>query len=108
MSERTVRKWSDEFYASQGEIPEEGCGTGEQNNTVRDEGIHRKVVAWIRAKCGKRNTSLNIQKLALWVNGELLPSLTLPEGWPTKICRFTAWHWMKELGFHYSRWKKDM
>ena len=54
-----------EFYASEGEIPEEGRGTWELNNTVSDEGIHRKVVAWIRAECGKRNSSLNIQKFAL-------------------------------------------
>ena len=63
VSERTVRKWLDEFYASEGEIHEEGRGTWERSNMVRDEGIRRKVVAWIRAECCKQNSSLDIHKL---------------------------------------------
>ncbi len=63
MSERTVRKWLDEFYASEGEIHEEGQGTWERSNMVCDEGIRRKVVAWIRAECCKQNSSLDIHKL---------------------------------------------
>lgn len=98
-SERSLRRWHSDFYASSGNIVPEERGTWKRNILLNDEKVLSKATTWLRVETAKRNSDLTVAKFRNWVNSHLLPSLQTPQPSLSKIGSVTAWKVMKKAGF---------
>ena len=107
-SERSLRRWHSDFYASSGNIVPEERGTWKRSILVNDEKVLSKPTLWLRAKTAKRNSDLTVAKFRNWVNSHLLPSIHSPQISLGIIGSVTAWKLMKKAGFQYSQISKGL
>ena len=106
-SERTLRKWRGEFY-KKGEIRQSARGGNFQNALTSDENVKEYAIQWLREQTAKKNNRVTVSRFCKWFNEVCIPAhiLSLAPNSPKSISRVTAWRWMQDLGFEFSRYQK--
>ena len=90
-SERSLKWWYSDFYASSGDIVPEERGTWKFNILLNHEKLLSKAIMWLRVETAKRNSNLTVAKFRNWVNIHLLPSIQTPQPSLSKSRSVTAW-----------------
>ena len=100
-SERTVRRWIDEFVQNGGEFSDTQQGHYVRDNTLMsNEEICEKARVYVRANAAPRGRpNLTSNAFCQWVNNDLLPNSVLEPGHPRRVSVETARKWLHELGF---------
>ena len=110
ISERSIRKWHQDFYRLQGELVNDGRGQWERIGLIKNEKVHAKAIEWLRMHTGKRNCTINIASFQKFINMVLLPTfasrIPVTVGSPHSISAMSTWRLMKIAGFEYSKISK--
>ena len=88
-SERTVRRWIDEFVQNDGEFSDTQQGHYVRDNTLMsNEELCEKARVYVRANAAPRGRpNLTSSALCQWVNNDLLPNSVLEPGYPRRVSR---------------------
>ena len=89
-SDRTVRRWIDEFVQNDGEFSDTQQGHYVRDNTLMsNEELCEKVRVYVRANAAPRGRpNLTSSAFCQWVNNDLLPNSVLEPGYPPQsVCR---------------------
>ena len=110
ISERSIRKWHQDFYTLKGHLVNDGRGQWERIGLIKYEKVQAKAIEWLRMHTGKRNCKINIASFQKFINMVLLPTLAsripVTVGSPHSISAMSAWRLMKIAGFEYSKISK--
>ena len=100
-SERTVRRWINEFVKNDGEFSHTQQGHYVRDNTLMsNEELCEKARVYVRANAAPRGRpNLTSSAFCQWVNNNLLPNSVLEPGYPRRVSVETARKWLHELGF---------
>ena len=100
-NERTVRRYSKQFYDNQGKFPESRQGKFERHWLFNDENLRLQAAMWVRENSyNKEEGNMTAHSFCQWVNDHLLPTQKLSPELPRSISVRTATRWLKRLGFH--------
>ena len=99
-SERTIRRWIDDFVSNGGEFYDSQQGHYIRNNTLMtNEELCKRARVYVRQTSAPRGgPNLTASSFCQWVNNELLNSVLDP-GYPRRVSVETARKWLHELGF---------
>ena len=99
-SEKSVRKYRNDFFANEGTLTPLKQGKYERHCVYHDETLNLKAAEWVRENAfmkGKPN--MTAQTFCDWINNSLLVSSHLPPFFPREISLRTAVRWLHHLGF---------
>ena len=107
-SERTVRRWIDEFVQNDGEFSDTQQGHYVRDNTLMsNDELCEKARVYVRANAAPRGRpNLTSSAFCQWVNNDLLPNSILEPGYPRIVSVKTARKWLHELGFDILQFSK--
>ena len=100
-SERTIRRWVDDFVSNGGEFSDSRQGHYIRINTLMtNEDLCERARVYVRENAAQRGRpNLTASSFCHWVNNELLPNSVLEPGYPHRVSVETARKWLHELGF---------
>ena len=100
-SERTIRRWIDDFVSNDGEFSDTQQGHYVRDKTLMsNEDLCERATVYVRENAAPRGRpNLTASAFCQWVNNELLPNSVLEPGYPRRVSVETARKWLHELGF---------
>ena len=106
-SERTVRRWIDDFVQN---VLDTQQGYYVRNNTLMsNEDICEKARVYVRDNAApRRRPNLTASAFCQWVNDDLLPNSVLEPGYPSRVSVETARKWLHDLGFEILQLSKGV
>ena len=108
-SDKTVRKYRNNFFANKGSLTPLKQGKYERHCVYHDEELNRKSAEWVRAHAFvKGEPNMTAQSFCDWINSDLLVSSHLPPFFPREISLRTAIRWLHHLGFKPVSHKKGV
>ena len=106
-NERTVRRYSKQFFDNRGKFPESRQGKHERQCLFNDEDLRLEAAMWVRENAYKKGEgNATAPSFCEWVNDCLLPSHNLSPELPRSISIRTATRWLSRLGFRPTSHKK--
>ena len=106
-NERTVRRYTKEFFDNRGRFPDSRQGKYERRCLFNDEDLRLEAAMWVRENAYKKGEgNATAQSFCECVNNCLLPSHNLPPELPRHISVRTATRWLIRLGFRPTSHKK--
>ena len=108
-SDKTVRKYRNNFFANKGSLTPLKQGKYERHCVYHDEELNCKSAEWVRAHAFvKGEPNMTAQSFCDWINSDLLVSSHLPPFFPREISVRTAIRWLHHLGFKPVSHKKGV
>ena len=109
-SERTVRRWIDDFVQNNGVFSDTQQGHYVRNNTLMsNEELCEKARVYVRANAAPRGRpNLTSSAFCQWVNNDLLPNSVLEPGYPCRVSVETARKWLHDLRFEILQLSKGV
>ena len=100
-SERTIRRWIDNFVSNDGEFSDTQQGHYVRDKTLmsNEEQCERATVHVRENAAPRGRPNLTASAFCQWVNNELLPNSILDPGYPHRVSVETARKWLHEMGF---------
>ena len=99
-SERTIRRWKDDFELHGREFSFYARGKYSRHSIISNEDCRAKASKWARDNsCVRGSPNMTVAHFAQYINNDLLPSLRLPPGFPASISISTAGRFLHSLGF---------
>ena len=108
-SEKTIRKYRNDFFSNQGSLTPHRQGKYERHCVYHDEHLNHKAAEWVRANAfSKGQPNMTAQTFCDWVNSHLLVSSHLPPFFPREVSLRTSVRWLHHLGFSPVSHKKGV
>ena len=109
-SERTIRRWIDDFVTNGGHFSDTQQGHYIRNNTLMsNEELCEKARVYVRENAAPRGRpNLTAGAFCQWVNNDLLPNSVLEPGYPRRVSVETARKWLHDLGFEILQLSKGV
>ena len=109
LSEKTVRKYRNDFFTNKGSLTPLKQGKYERHCVYHDERLNHKAAEWVRAHAFmKGEPNMTAQSFCDWINSDLLVASHLPTFFPREISLRTSIRWLHHLGFKPVSHKKGV